>query len=500
MSGEIVCRHPYGLEMEAVGKTMGDEQVDELDAEMAAVAAQRSAGIKTVGAAVATFIVVAFIGEFTLAEPIFFGEFELHRGYAYLFAPLMALIVGVAVFLKFRPKGGSFLNDTSLLTREEAGPRDAQAELAAGLASGRKAVQAKIAGVATVIVGAVIGHFGVDAYYTHLNEQPRENPWEYVPRMRLQVEESLVILAVSAVLGFIVYKLLAPAKVKVATEKVELDADTGALYGDIQRKSRQATMATVVGGLFGLLVGFGTFYALVTWLEPRSAFDLKVLGGATLAGVVLGGGLRKLLLPASMREEGAFDFASLPPGDPAHLGQALSAGFTLSRRSSLLDLVGLGSRAPAQYDLLVGGGVEGFVSEAGGALGPLAALALGGERPLTLIVSDAEQRAFHVEKAAFGGELQVRSATGQALGKVRRSRLPFVRTIVVELGGEKLTLKKRFFSDRYVLRTTQGEAAEARAKRVKDDVGMEVRQLEVTVAQPEMALAALVGALAVDAI
>ncbi|MBO6938382.1 MAG: hypothetical protein JJ863_25665 [Deltaproteobacteria bacterium] len=51
-----------------------------------------------------------------------------------------------------------------------------------------------------------------------------------------------------------------------------------------------------------------------------------------------------------------------------------------------------------------------------------------------------------------------------------------------------------------MLRTPQGEAAEARAKKVKDDVGLEVRQLEVTVSDPGMALAALVGTLAMDAI
>ncbi len=347
------------------------------------------------------------------------------------------------------------------------------------------------------MVGAVVGHVGVSAYYDHLNEHRHDNPYEYVPRMRLQIGETLAILAVTAVLTFVVYKVLAPAKAKVATEKVDLDADTGALYGDIQRKSRQATLATLVGGLGGLLVGFGAFYGLVQLLEPRSIFDLRVLGGGALAGVLVGGGLRTLLLPASMREEGALDFAALPAGDPAALATAIGQGFTLSRRSSPLDLLGLGTHAPARYELLVGGGVEGFITEAGG---PLPALALGGQRPLTLIVSDGESRAIHLEKAAFGGELAVRNGSGQTLGKVRRSRIPFVSTIVVELGGEKLTLRKRFFFKSYVLRTAQGEAAEARMRRVKDSVGLETRQVDVSVAAPELAMAALIGTLAMDAI
>lgn len=481
---------------EARGVEMSGD-FDEVDQEMAAIAAQRAAGIRTVASAVATFVVVAFIGEFTLAEPIHLGDFELHRGYAYLFAPLAALMVGIGVFLRFRPKGGSFLDDTSLVAGELAGPRDAEAEAAAGLASGRKAVQAKIASFLTFAVGAVAGHVGVSAYYDHLNEHRYDDPYEYVPRMRLQIGETLVILAVTAVVAFVVYKVLAPAKAKVASEKVELDADTGALYGDIQRKSRQATLATLVGALGGLLVGLGTFYGLVQLLEPRSIFDLRVLGGATLAGVLIGGGLRQLLLPASMRDEGPLDFAALPAGDPSPLATAIASGFTLSRRSSPLDLVGLGTHAPARYDLLVGGGVEGFITEAGG---PLAALVLGGERPLTLIVSDGESRAIHLEKGAFGGELAVRSGAGQTLGKVRRSRIPFVSTIVVELGAEKLTLKKRLFSKRYVLRNAQGEAAEAHTRRMKDGVGLDTHQVDVAVATPELALAALLGTLAMDAI
>jgi hypothetical protein len=482
---------------EARGVEMSEEPIDEVDAEMAAIAAQRAAGIRTVGAAVATFLVVAFIGEFTLAEPIHLGEFELHRGYAYLFAPLAALIAGIGVFLRFRPKGGSFLDDTSLIASEAGGPRDAEAEAVAGLASGRKAVQAKVASFLTFAVGAVVGHVGVSAYYDYLNEHRNDDPYEYVPLQRLQIGETLVIVLVSAVLAFVVYKILAPAKAKVAAEVAELDADTGALYGDIRRKSRQATIATFAGGLVGLLVGFGVFYGLFRFLDARSAFDLRVLGGAALAGVLVGGGLRTLLLPDSMREEGPLDFASLPAGDPGAIATAIGSGFTLSRRSSPLDLVGLGTHAPARYDLFVGDGVEGFITEAGG---PLAALALGGQRPLTLIISDGESRAIHLDKGAFGGELAVRNGSGQTLGKVRRSRLPFVNTIVVELGGEKLTLRKRLCSKSYVLRTAQGEAAEARTRRVKDDVGLETRQVDVTVAAPELAMAALIGTLAMDAI
>jgi len=483
--------------MDVVQGVSVEEEPDEFDAEMAAIAAQRAAGIRTVAAAVATFIVVAFIGEYTLAEPVHLGDFELHRGFAYLFAPLAALIVAVAVFLRVRPKGRSFLDDTSLVATEAGGPRDAEAEAVAGLASGRKAVQAKVASALTFLTGAVVGHLGVSAYYDHLNEQPRENPWEYVPRQRLEIGETLVILAVSAMLAFAVYKVLAPAKAKVATEKVDLDAAAGALYGDIRRKSRQANLATLLGALGGLVVGFGAFYGLVQLLEPRSIFDLRVLGGAVLAGVLLGGGLRTLLLPEAMREEGPLDFATLPAGDPAGLAAAVGRGFTLSRRPSPLDLLGLGTHAPARYELLVGGGVEGFITEAGG---PLAALVFGGQRPLTLIVSDGESRALHLEKGAFGGELAVHDGAGQRLGEVRRSRIPFASSLVVELGGEKLTLKKRFFSKRYVLRSAQGDIAEAQMRRVKDDVGLETRRVDVTVNAPELAVAALVGVLAMDAI
>lgn len=474
---------------------MDDTPDDEIAAEMAAIAAQRRAGIRTVASGVATFVVVAFIGEFTLSSPIHLGVFELTRGHAYLIAPLLAMIVGAMVFLRFRPKGGSFLDNTSLLSSDSTGgPRDAEAEDVAGLTSGRRAIQAKFAAAMTLVFGVIAGHLGVGAYYTYQNELPRE-PYEYRPRLRLEVEETLLILMVSAIVAFVVHRVLAPASTTDTPESLPVDADTSQLMGDIRRKSRQATTASIVGGLVGLGAGFGSFYALMTILEPRSA--LGMLAGASVVGVLVGGALRQMLLPASMRDEEELDFAALPPGDPAALAQTISDGFRLSRRPSLLDLVGLGSRAQHTYELIVGGGVVGFVTDISG---PLSALALGSARPLTLIVSDGETRAVQLEKGAFGSEIVIRSGAGEVLGRVRRSRLPFIQTLVVELGGESLTLKKRWFSKRHVLCAARGEAAEALSRDATDATGLKTRVLDVSVADPEHALAALAGALAMEAI
>lgn len=468
---------------------------DEFELEQQAIEAKRRLGILCLGSAVGTFVVVAFLGEFLLATPARLGSFELTKGHAYLLAPLLAMIVAGVLYRLKRSATRSFLDVE--LARESADgavdPEDARL-----FADARQKMRAKMASGAAAIGTLVVGHVAVQSYYTYQNELPRDS-YAYVPQLRLQIGESAAILLVAVIVMAALYRVLAPTNTREAEQRAALDDDTKDLYAGVVRGSRKAKLATLVGTAVGLGVSAAVFNLLVWQLEPRSAFDLRLLFGTVLAGILVGGAVRKAMLPASMQDEGALDLATLPAGSTERLAGAIRSGFTLARRPSLLDLVGLETRLPAQYDLLAGDSMEGAVQEQGGSLG---AMLLGGERAMSLIISDIESRTLLVHKAALGGQLQVQDADGNSLGRVRRSRVPFVTALVVEedaAPAEPIRLSKRWLSKRYVARRGGADIAEVQAAAERTGANT-VRQLQVSMEGRDDALWVLAGVLAMDLI
>lgn len=471
---------------------------DEFELEQQAIEAKRNLGLLCLGSAVGTFVVIAFLGEFLLATPIRLLSVEITKGHAYLLAPAMAMLVAGFLYRLKRPATRSFLDIELASQVDSSAEGSVDPEDARLFADARKRMRAKMAAGAAGFGTLVFGHLAVQAYYTYRNELPRDT-YEYVPRLRLQVGESAAILLVAAIVLFALYRALAPKVTKEATQRADLDDDTKDLYADVVRGTRKAKIANVVGTIVGLGVSAAVFNLLVWQLEPRSIMDLRLLMGTVLAGIIVGGAVRKTLLPDSMRDEEALDLAALPSGSPERLSASLAAGFTLARRPSFLDLVGLETRVPAKYELLAGDSMEGMIVEQDGRVG---AALLGGERAMSLIISDIETRALTLHKSAFGSELLIQDAERKPLGRVRRSRVPFVKTLVVEddaSPSDPIRLSKKWLSKRYVARRGGSDIAEVQVVVERSDGSLPVRKLRVTMEHGrDETLWMLAGVLAMD--
>lgn len=471
---------------------------DEFELEQAAIEAKRNLGLLCLGSAVATFLFVAFLGEFLLATPLRLASIEVSKGHAYLLAPVMAMLVAGFLYRLKRPATRSFLDiERASYAEDSVDPEDARL-----FADARKRMRAKVAAGGAGIATLLFGHVAVQAYYDYRNELPRDT-YEYVPRLRLQIGESAAILLVTLLVVFALYRLLAPARSTETAPRAAIDDDTKDLYANVVRGTRKAKLAMIAGTVMGLAVSALAFNLLVWQLEPRSIMDLRLLMGTVLAGVLVGGAVRKALLPDSMREEAALDLAALPSGTPARLAASLKTGFTLARRPSFLDALGLETRQPAHYELLAGDSIEGLVAEEDGRAG---AALLGGERAMSLIVTDIESRSLMIRKSAFGSQLLLEDANGKGLGLVRRSRVPFVKTLIVEdtranqgASSGPIRLSKRWLSKRYVARRGNADVADVQVVVEKSAGTLPVRKLSVSLKEgSDDALWLLAGVLAMD--
>ncbi|MFK8001600.1 MAG: hypothetical protein AB8H86_18540 [Polyangiales bacterium] len=473
---------------------------DEFELEQAAIEAKRNLGLLCLGSAALTFVFVAFLGEFLLATPMRFSNFELTKGHAYLLAPVMAMLVAGFLYRLKRPATRSFLDIERASLVDAGAEGSVDPEDARLFADARKRMRAKMSAGVAALSTLLFGYLAVQAYYDYRNELPTD---AYAPRLRLQIGESAAILLVALLLAFALYRALAPALAKENAERAHLDDDTKDLYAGVVRGSRKAKLAMLVGVGVGLGAAVLAFNLLIWQLEPQSIMDLRLLMGTVMAGVLVGGAARKALLPDSMRDEEALDLAALPAGTPARLVASMQTGFTLARQPSILDTLGLESRQPARYELLSGDSIEGIVAEEQGRVG---AALLGGERAMSLIVSDIEARCLTIQKPVFGSQLLVQDADSKSIARVRRSRVPFVKTLVVEaLGGNPgaapgpVRLSKRWFSKHYVARRDGGDIADVRVVIEKNAGDLPVRKLHVRMAEGrDEALWLLAGVLAMD--
>ncbi|MEM9075353.1 MAG: hypothetical protein AAGE52_43050 [Myxococcota bacterium] len=336
----------------------------------------------------------------------------------------------------------------------------------AALENGRKAFRAKLIAAAIFVVVVVAGLLAVGAYYDYLNELPRENPYDYVPRRRVRIGEVGGVGLLAAIIAFIAHRILAPARQRVAAETFEMDGDTEDLYGEVRRNSRKAQIASLVGFVVGLAAAVGVF-ALLIWIrDDAHPLGLDILFPAALAGVLSGGAIRKMLLPSSMQGDREVDFRTLPAGSLEQLSASLGASFVIARTPSLLDLAGLHTRSIARYDLVSGGALVGYARESGG---PVLPALLGAERPLELVVADGGDRFLTIRKGAFGSTLTIEDGAGETIGTIRRSRVPFVRALVIEGQGETYRLAKRWFVKKYVVKLGSDVVAGVRFYEEKGD-------------------------------
>jgi len=469
--------------------TTEPNELDEIERVAAAVERQRRTAIATIVAALGTFLLFAFLGEFLLAEPLDLGFVELERAHTYLIAPVMGLLAAAITFLRMRPKQAAFLP-------VEGDPEDpaVQADAAAlseaaGLKGGHRGLVANLAGFALFAIVWLAGSFGLEAYYEHLNEA------DYGFR-RVRAPEHFALVVMGILLGGGLRWILAPKKKK--TEKVALDDDTKALYGEVARNTRRVQLANLVGGALGILVAGAALYGVGLFYDERDlTLGIKELFGAILSGFLVGTFVRGLLLPASMQEAGELSVANLPAGDPKALMDELRAdAATLSKRASLADYVPYFFRSPARYELACGGAMGVFVQEQSH---PMARALLGPSRAMTLHVADVDARTLTLRKPLFSGTLVASSPSGAELATAKRSF--FGTKVIVQSADAKVVIARSFWSRRRYFAKQSG-AKLVEITTAKPGFLQPIRtELDIAPeATPETRLLALIGVLAMDAI